>query len=245
VTDCYVPIKVTARFAEPVITYDDGIHLDGLIAYGRLREREREGLNGDLPDPDHCDWPIDFDLPLATWEAPLSGKCHARLLNDSGKLWGWRASDIVWPDQVVEGSVALRKMTDVDQMVRHTDEGRLKQSTGILKNKDKKYPTKQAREACWYAVGDPDRVRTLLREVMHVGKLHGHGQGRVQGWEIEEIDEDWSVTKDGRLMRRMPASWCEGDGGVRRGTIRPPYWHPSRQCQCIERGQEAPDDGMG
>jgi len=234
------PLKVTAQMAEPVIDYGDGIHLDGLLAFGRLREREREGLNDDLPDPDHVDWPIDFDLPLARWRLPLAGRCHARLLNDE-ELWGWRASDVVWPDETVEGSVALRKMTDQDQMVRHTDAGKLSVSTGTLKSKDKRYPTRQAHELVWYAVGDTARVKILLREVTHIGKLHGHGQGRVQQWSVEEVGEDWSLLRDGVLMRRLPASAGESSHPPVRGTIRAPYWHKSRNCECYPTGAEVSD----
>lgn len=237
------PLKITAKMAEPIIDYGDGIHLDGLLAYGRFRERERESLNDDLPDPNHCDWPIDFDLPLARWHVPLAGQCHARLLED-GRLWGWRASDAVWPDDTIEGSVALRKMTDQDQMVRHTDASKLSVSTGTLKNKDKRYPTRLAHNLVWYAVGQLDRVRALLKEVTHIGKLHGHGQGRVQQWSVEEVGEDWSLLRDGALMRRLPASVGGADRPPIRGTIRAPYWHKSRQCDCYPTGTEVIDAAL-
>lgn len=241
-TDCHTPIRVTAQMAEPVVDYDDGLYLDGLLAYGRFRERERAGLNDDLPDPNHVEWAIDFDLPLATWEAPMSGECHARLLDD-GKLWGWRASDACWPDETIRGSVALRRMTNVDQLVRHTDAATHKAATGALKNKDRTYPTKQARRLVWWAVGDPERVDTLLREVTHIGKLHGHGQGRVQGWSVEVVGEDRSLESDGVLMRRMPASWADAIAPPRRQTIRPPYWHTSRQVEaCYPAGTEVADE---
>lgn len=241
-TDCHSPIKVTAEMAEPVVDYDDGLHLDGLLAYARFRERERAGLNGDLPDPNHAEWATDFDLPLATWEAPRAGACHARLL-EGGDLWGWRASDACWPESAIRGSIALRRMTNVDQLVRHTDAATHKASTGALKNKDRTYPTRQARHIQWWAVGDPERVDELLREVTHIGKLHGHGQGRVQGWRVEEADEDRSITHDGTLMRRMPASWDDSPQPSRRHTIRPPYWHPSREVgECYPSGTGV-DDG--
>jgi len=230
------PLKVTAHIAEPIIDYGDGMHLDGLLAYAKFRQRQRAGE--EFPDPNHVDWPTDFDLPLSRWQAPLAGECHARLLDSNGKLWGWHASDIQWPDYAIEGSVALRKMTDQDQMVRGTDAGSLKSSTGLLKNRDKTYPTRQARRVWWWAYGDASRVRALLKEVTHVGKLHGHGQGRVQSWEVEEAAVDRSLIDKSTLMRRMPASAVEATRPPVRGTIRAPYWHTSRQCDTYPAGTE-------
>jgi len=237
------PFRAIARLAEPVVTYDDGLHFDGLLAWCCYAERCEQGYGDQLNDPDLTDWPVDFDVPLDRWRAPLVGECHARLLDDSGRLWGWCGSDVFWPDGYVEGSVALRKMTDVDQLVRGTDADRYKQTTGVLKNKDKTYPTRQAREVCWYGVGDIGRVDALLsRYLTHLGKLHGHGQGRVQEWEVEAMDHDRSVTHESVLTRRMPASWCEASSRPRRGGVRPPYWHESRKVKCYEPG--TPIDGM-
>lgn len=235
------PLKVTAHMAEPIIYYEDSMHLDGILSWGWWRKECQAGREDEYDDPAHIDWPDDPDLPLARWHAPPSGGCYARLL-DSGRLWGWRASDIIIPDGVKRGSVAARRMVDVDDMVRHTDAARLKTSSGKLKPKDKTYPTIFAHGYQWYAVGDPDGVHEYLREVTHIGKLTGHGQGRVKRWQVDEIDEDRSIVHGGRLMRTMPESFCEADRATVRDTIRPLYWHPSRQVErCYPSGTEVAD----
>lgn len=222
------PIRVEAKLAEPVVWYGDGMHLDGLLAWCYVRQLERAGQKP--PHPAHVEWPEDFKLPLAKWHAPLGGECDARLLDDDGRIWGWRASDIQWPADYIESGYSVRHMRDVDDFVRHTQAtGNHNPSTGPLKPKDKTYPTRFAEAVRWYAVGAPEAVRDLLGELTHIGKLANLGLGRVREWTVEPVDEDHSIVSRGRLMRRMPASACESPEPPRRLSIRPPYWHDTRR----------------
>lgn len=235
------PIEVTAHLAEPLVWYGDGLHLDGLLGAAVAQEYEEAG--DPLPPPDHSDWPDDIDLPLARWTAPLSGSCHARLLDESGELWGWSATDAHPDGPKVESSHALRRMIDVGDFVEHTDAARYKRSSGTLKPKDKTYPTLMVPRLRWRAEAtDVERAADLLdRYISHLGKLRHHGMGRVQRWEVTEVDR-FSLVADGATTRHLPASIVTTDQRPTRGAIRPPYWHPSRSVDnCHLSGTEVTD----
>lgn len=78
----------------------------------------------------------------------------------------------------------------------------------------------------WYAVGDIARLADMLAEITHVGKKIAQGWGRINAWRVEPWAEDWSVWRDGRLMRARPAA-----EGILYG-VRPPYWNPKNQMNC-------------
>lgn len=226
------PLKVTARMGEPVIYYHDGLHLDGLLAYGAYIEHIRNG-GEDLP-PISSPWAVDFELPLAKWSRPVpeGAEVDARLLNGDGDLWGWCASAAI-ADWVAHGKMEFRKRPDIARMARYTAHPSHHLGAGPFKAFDVAYPTELAFKIEWYALGDRERVEALLQDVTHIGKKHNVGMGKVLEWTVDDTERDWSVERDGALMRRMPR-----DGG-RPGTIRAPYHHPSRLVPCAEVGSAA------
>jgi CRISPR type IV-associated protein Csf3 len=64
----------------------------------------------------------------------------------------------------------------------------------------------------WYCVGDRKRIEALLSTVTHVGKKRVQGWGRVIRWKVESWPKDWSVWRDGRLTRGVPAEDVAGKG---------------------------------
>jgi CRISPR type IV-associated protein Csf3 len=88
----------------------------------------------------------------------------------------------------------------------------------------------------WYCVGDADRLAPLLHMITHLGKKTSQGYGRVSRWEIEPWPEDWSVWRDGKLMRGIPRyHWPRERGVPVVGLygIRPPYWDKRNQMELV------------
>ena len=90
----------------------------------------------------------------------------------------------------------------------------------------------------WYAVGDIDVVRDLCQGVAAVGKKPAQGYGIVERWDVEPWPEDWSVARDGELMRAVPVVDGELPAGVDAGGcrrriygLRPPYWRRENQAE--------------
>lgn len=228
--DTITPFRVRAFMGEPLIYYHDGLHLDGILAWGAYVAHVREHGADSLP-PINSPWAIDFDLPLAKWQRPVpaGAQVEPRLLDSDGMLWGWCGSAAV-ADWVAHGKMEFRKRPDLGRMMRYTSSPRFHLGAGPHKAFDLTYPTELAFEITWYALGDRSRCEDLLADVTHIGKKHNLGMGKVLRWVVEDMGVDWSVERDGVLMRRMPR-----DGG-RMASIRAPYHHPSRLAPCAEVG---------
>lgn len=227
------PFRVRAVMGEPLIYYHDGLHLDGLLAWGAYQAHVREHGADGIPNI-NAPWALDFDLPLARWQRPVpdGATLHPNLLDADGMLWGWCAS-AGFAEWVAHGKMEFRKRPDLMRMARYTKNPSHHLGAGPFKAFDLAYPTELAFEIEWYALGDRERCEALLCDVTHIGKKSKLGMGKVLRWEVEDIGHDWSIEKEGVLMRRMPR-----DGG-RPGTIRAPYHHQSRRAPCAEVGSAA------
>lgn len=80
VPDCLdaVPLRVVCELAAPVVTYDEIVMLDGLLALGAYRIAQATLGPAAIPPLGHADRPLDWRLPLDTWR--------------EGDVWGWCAS---------------------------------------------------------------------------------------------------------------------------------------------------------
>jgi hypothetical protein len=233
VDETMTPFRVRAIMGEPVIYSHDGMHLDGVLAWGAYIAHVREHGHDSLPSI-NAPWALDFDLPLAKWTRPVpdGAQVAPRLLNDNGMLWGWCASAAV-ADWVTHGKIEVRKRPDIQRMMRYATSPSLHLGAGPHKAFDVPYPTSFAFTIEWYARGDRASCAEMLADVTHVGKKHKLGFGKVLRWDVEDMDDDWSVAKDGVLTRRMPRD----DG--RMAPIRAPYHHISRLAPCAEVGSAA------
>jgi len=236
IDDGYVPVRVTAHLTEPIVYALDGMHLDGILAaaaYRDLDERTRRRI-----PPLSADWVIDLRLPLARWavdvgDAPVP---DGRLLwkhSDGREVWGWCASVEV-AEWLGQGVAEVRKKPVLDEMRRYSEAKSAQINGGPLKGYNLRMPTAFARSVSWHALGDPVAIARLLdRHIGAIGKKRGHGWGTVARWEVEQIDTDQSIARDGVLARRLPAQ-CGIVGRPVTGAIRPPYHHRSRRVHAVE-----------
>lgn len=211
------PMRVRARMQEPVVAARTEVHLDGVLSWGAFVAYEREHGRGSLP-PMTSKQCVDFDLGLATW-------AH-------GDVWGWCASAVRWPDEVLRGTDYVRRKPPLDEYVRHTQAKRTDIGVGPAKAHNKPVPVTFAQHVEWYALGDVSYVRRILDDVRAIGKLVGHGHGTVIEWIVEPFEHDWSIERDGKLMRRMPSGWG-GRESTHWGAVRAPYHHITRHCDAV------------
>lgn len=215
------PLVVTAQMMEPVVTTGTGLHLDGVLSWGAFVLYSRDSGNPPLP-PMSSTQVEDFTLPLATWRF--------------GSSWGWCASAAQWPTHTIHRTEYVRRKPPEAEYKRLGRFGAYDYGVGPAKAVNKPIPTSFARTLTWYALGDADGVRACLEEVRAIGKLMAHGHGTVMSWTVEESAEDWSIERNGQLMRRMPGGWG-GRASTHMGMIRAPYHHRTRLCAAV-----GPDD---
>jgi len=216
------PMRVRAILAEPIVTTDALLMLDGPVAKGAyylyIREHGRYSL------PPIAEEAVDFELPFATWTrpAPEGARLHPSLLNARGEVWGWCVSRAE-ADWICETKVEVRKRPPIGEFARYTDAKDHHTSLGPMKAKDVAFPARVAWELRWYALGDRDAVAHLLSLVPGLGKLCHHGWGYVERWIVEPMGPQ---ERDRWMARHFPAS-----GGRVMG-VRAPYHHRHRGAPC-------------
>lgn len=226
--EVWTPLRVSCKLVEPIIYYQDGLNLDGPLQFGAFQEWRLSGGDPDALPPLQSPDPVDFTLPIATW------RC--------GEQWGWCTSD-VQAEWGFSQPIPFRGPTCTDPMRWWTHTNSVNTSSGRFKPTDLRYPAVTPDTHLeWYVLGDPDGVARLLRHVPNLGKKHNLGCGTLHAdfdgtpqWTVEEIEDDYSIERDGILTRRMPARWpAEGRPGF--GPIRAPNWHRARYVQSVEAG---------
>ena len=217
-----ITLRVQARMCEPIAYYGDGIHLDGILGIGAIRalpEAERRALPPLIGD----EKPRDFDLPLARVD------CGP----DAPWIWAASAERADW---VQAGILERRRRGIEDDLARWSTVDRIEVKSGRFKPWDLRYPTLTARVLEWRAVGDPDGVRHLLGFVQSIGKHASAGSGRVAEWSVEPVEGDESLMVGGVAARNLPKALAGrlGASGVAKvASVRVPYWHHSRRCECV------------
>ena len=96
-------------------------------------------------------------------------------------------------------------------------------------------------EVAWFAVGHREGCQAALNLCPAIGKKIAVGYGRVNRWEIDEVEEDWSwfaPTEQGPiLMATLPrGDWIPAGligSRIDFGACCPPYWHPERYTEVV------------
>lgn len=220
------PLRVRAWLRTPVIA-DQWLPLDGaLLATATRRDLGSQilSLAGEslLARP-HGEAMRGGKLPITT--------VHAR-------DWYYRCSWAQWGPHV-DGLDAWSKRFDatlaymVDFRGRR---GRVDTSAGAYKGYRMPVYYRAALWVEWYCVGSEDAVSDIAKMITHLGKKTDQGWGRVMRWDIETIQEDWSIWRDGRLMRGIPIyHWPRRMGTPVIGIygIRPSYWDKRNQVELV------------
>lgn len=195
------PLKVTAYMQTgKIATTDLYLPLDSILAEAWMRKHYPERMAGSQSSIS----PDDFIVP----ELPLERR-------GEGDDWYWACS-FACGEPRQEEIVYWHKRFDQALGEQYVDfrgrRGKIDTRSGGYKSYRMPLVTYLVPRLEWYAVGDADGIRELLRDVTHIGKKRAQGYGRVARWSVEDYPEDLSH------LRALPDS-----GGEEMG-IRPPYW---------------------
>lgn len=218
----WVPVTVTAVLADPAVAIEGNpLHLDGPAAFSAFLSWTDARGRLSLPDPDDPGRCEDFALPMAAWTAPAPGTVHpTALAADPALTWGWACSRALYSPGA-HATVRARKHPEAGIAARYARDGKWDIGGGPLKARDVPFPAVIVREVRWHALADPAALLRLLERVPHLGKLGGHGNGRVLSWHVEEHGD-----RDAWRDRVMP------EPGGMPGSVRAPHWHPTRKMPC-------------
>lgn len=191
---------------------EDFFTIDAAIFYHAMREkygRQDVCISGERVNVDY-----DADLPF-------------RRVNPDSDRWFYACSSIQWDP--VQWQDNWSKRVETGYIDKFTDfNGKVNVGSGRYRSYYMPIFPRHDGFAEWFAVTDDiDELRRLLQFVTNIGKKPSQGWGRVWKWDVDEIDEDWSMWKDGALMRPIP----DDDSNVVYG-IRSPGWLRSNQYPC-------------
>ena len=185
------PLRITAHLRTDVVA-DRWLPLDAILLY----QANRQALGPEIATlPGGVDTQGASTLPL-------------EIIHPGRKIWYYACS---WaqpqPWWVAEGQDHWNKR--FDQGFAHlVDFGGRRGKVIIEQGRYKAYHMpvfyRVAEEVEWYCVGDKARIGALLSTTTHLGKKRSQGYGRVIKWEIESIEQNWSIWKDNKLTRGVP-----------------------------------------
>lgn len=209
------PLQIRAWLRTPVVA-DRWLPLDALLLY----QAHRAALG-----PQIVTLPGEYSqrgistLPLA-------------IEHPGRKNWYYRCSWAQWSHDV-EGTDYWNKRFDsqfADLVDFDGRRGKVIIEQGAYKAYHMPVFYRAALWICWYCVGDRAEIEHLLCTVTHLGKKRSQGWGRVASWDVQPWPEDWSVWKEGQLVRGVPIEDA-GPGGhnLLYYGIRPSYWHRNNQ----------------
>jgi hypothetical protein len=220
------PIVIAAHLRCGVVS-DPWLPLDGILLYQAVRKR--------YGGPPPASIPGRGSLEVAEHAPTLPLK----LIQD-GKYRYWACSFAEWGRPYGEGRDYWNKREDSGRYGHLLDPAVKRIETGKGRYKAYHMPVfyRVAPYVRWWAVGDPDGVRELLRGVDAIGKKRAYGWGEVITWQVEMVAEDRSVLVDGVPQRSLPVTE-NTSGQVAADTVQafwgyyPPYYDPANQTVCF------------
>lgn len=87
----------------------------------------------------------------------------------------------------------------------------------------------------YYVRGDKEVIESLLKNLRYLGKKSSLGWGKIKHISIEETEKDYSIFKDGNLMRNIPIknSWGFESNKVNLFRLTHPYWSREDLADCL------------
>lgn len=214
-------LKITFKMASPVATIGY-IYLDSILSAAKAKEKFGEGYynNSEAGAKELID-----EMLSPILDKKYDVYCASVGIGDNREFvtsWSKR-----WDDK------------NDDMVVFEKGKPRIDIGSGHYKNYHMPLVMKSYKEIVFYAKGDKEEIERLLKSyIFYVGKKGSQGYGRIREIIVEEIEEDWSLFKDGKPMRPIPARYfreieLQGDVNFQRHPIIPPYWRNDYIEVCI------------
>jgi hypothetical protein len=195
------------------VYYDsyEPIHLDALLAWAYIpRKIENRNITRD-------DIPDDIILPLKSWK-----------INNN---WGWHASALFPNEDYSESIQYWRKKFRQNRVEKMNSSVNLKQ--GIYREYNTPMCLIIIDKMICYAKGNKSKIKVALKQIKYLGKKRAYGKGKIIKIKIKEIENDYSLIKDGKAMR-----WLPKKNGQKLVRCRPPYWNRIDRVNCCEIGEK-------
>jgi hypothetical protein len=220
----FKPLQITAFLANGIAVYDDwSPAIEGLLIHQLLYNLDMASPN---PTPDQVEKAqsvIDKYLPLGR---------HP-------ELDLWQCSAPVYQYQCEETTKYRKRWEPNGQVNWGKRKAKYSTSEGPEKSYDLPLFLRLTTRIDWFVMGMPVEINALLNPIAGIGKKRGHGYGQVHQWKVTEIDEDWSLFRDGQLMKPIPVETFKSLGlpmphnDIIQWGYKPPSWLPDNRALCL------------
>lgn len=221
------PLKVTAYLSSPIAVYDDwSPSLEAVVMYAILLKAGLADTNPAAEDVKKKSKFIRDNMPI----------------KENGELGYYFCSAPIY-NYLSEDTSSYRKRWEPNN--KYINWGKRKASfsgsEGSEKNYDLPLYLRTTPQIEWYCLGDKAKLEKIFPDISTLGKKRSQGYGQVYKWEAEEISENWSLIKDNKLMKPLPAFVVEKldiviDASnfmdIMKWGWRPPAWLKENQDLC-------------
>lgn len=116
--------------------------------------------------------------------------------------------------------------------------GKIDIGAGYFKNYHMPLIVHSYKTIVFYVRGDLEKIKVLLENYINfIGKKSAQGYGEISRYEFEEIEADYSIIKQGILMRHIPIKYKDKLNGFQYNTMEksiiPPYWRNDYRELCM------------
>lgn len=217
----FEPLQITAFLANGIAVYDDwSPQLEGLIV-GEIIKREKLFVpNANAEQAQKTMAEIAPLIPFEAWQGIY--KCSA-------PVYRYKC----------EETAKFRKRWEPDGRINWGKrKAKFSTSEGAEKSYDLPLFLRLTSRIDWFAMGDRQTIECIVSDISGIGKKRSHGYGQVVRWEVQEIAEDWSLVRDGGLMKPVPTETLTMLGlplshNIMRWGYKPPAWLPENKLLCV------------
>lgn len=115
---------------------------------------------------------------------------------------------------------------------------RVDTGAGYYKNYHMKMNLKSYKTVTFYVRGDMEKIKYYLETyITYIGKKGSQGYGKIREMLFEEIEDNYSIIKNDKIMRPIPVRFFNYDKLIDKiiteHAIIPPYWREDERELCI------------
>jgi CRISPR type IV-associated protein Csf3 len=217
----FTPLKITFRMRTPVCLTYPFIHFDAILAHLIQRKNDTIGYRS-LPSKKVVTRYGDLTMPLMS--------------QGNGKEYIFNASISFFDIKDAYSTTIYKRFCERYLNLRRIKKKRIDRARGHFKDYMINLVYIPARKVTFYAMGNAEEIDELLKGLPGLGKKIAIGYGFIKSYEIEEIDHNYSILKDGRAMRAIPVSFLKSTSDVAQLAYKSPYWASENTAMCAPPG---------
>lgn len=186
-------------------------------------------ISGEIPMFDALmEWAILNKKNIITKNEKLNYECQLPL-EKYNEVWKCSDAIIKTPDLVQTNHIVSKFPSDDARLLKLDSRKSLLTASGAYKMRRKPLLAKLINCIAWFCEGDKVEIEKILKKINSIGKCRNIGYGRIDTFDVQQIENDYSIFAGNVLMKTVPIEYInENITGYRKaiGSCTPPYWHP-------------------